>query len=240
MEHIGIQPRQSYYNAWKNFNKFLIRLDRMPKLWEDRLCLYCTYLIQVKNLQSSTIKSYISAIKFTLKNDGYEWDDGKVLLNTLTKSCKLKNDKLKVRLPIQKGLLELILFKIQRKYNSQPYLEAMYISAYLLQYYGLMRIGEITESNHSIKAVNVHEARRYNRLLIVLYSSKTHGPESAPQKIKILGNKTIEVQDNDYCISKYQIAKKQLGKFCPVEWTLKFIELRPSIINSDENFFHTG
>ena len=159
-----------------------------------------------------------------------------MLLNTLTKSCKQKNDILKVRLPIQRGILELILFKIQRKYHSQPYLEAMYISAFLLQYYGLMRIGEITDSPHSVKAINVHEARPQNRLLLVLYTSKTHGKESAPQKIKILGRKTLEVSDssNNY---RYNISKQQFGKFCPVEWTRSYIQLRGPITNENDNFF---
>ena len=242
LEDLKQQPHQfstkiNYYNIWKNFNKFIIRLDRMPKVWEDRLSLYCAFLITVKKRQSSTVKSYVSAIKHVLKSDGYDWDDGKILLNTITKSCKLKNDRLKVRLPIQKGLLELILFKIQRKYSNQQYIEAMYISAYLLQYYGLLRVGEVAESPHSIKAVNVHEARIHNRLLLILYTSKTHGLHSAPQKIRIVGNKAIEVQNSNNYTSRYQMKKHQLAKFCPVEWTRKFIELRAHISNTNENFF---
>ena len=149
----------------------------------------------------------------------------------------MKNDCLKIRLPIQKGLLELILFKIQRKYKTQPYLEAMYISAYLLQYYGLLRIGEIAQSPHSIRASNIHEAKGHNRLLIILYSSKTHGKESPPQRINILGNKTVEITDSTNWMRSYTIKKKELGKFCPVEWTKRFIHLRKRISKHDENFF---
>ena len=206
----------------------------MPKSWEDRLSLYLAFLITVKKLKSSTIRSYVSGIKHVLTTDGYEWDDGKILLNTLTKSCKMKNDKLKVRLPIQKGLLELILFKIQRKYDTQPYLEALYITAYLLQYYGLLRVGEVANSIHSIKAVNVHEATRHNRILIILYTSKTHGLESPPQKIKIVGNKALEITSKHYTRKYY--TSNNLGKFCPVEWTQRYIQLRRKIQNDDENF----
>ena len=215
----------TYYNVWKNFNQFLIKLDKMPKTWEDRLTLYCTYLIKIKNRKSSTIKSYVSGIKHVLKTDGYEWNDNQVLLNSLIKSCKLKNDKLKVRLPIQKGLLELILFKIQRKYENQPYLEAMYISAYLLQYYGLLRIGEIVQSNHTIQASNLHESKTSKKLLIVLYTSKTHGLDSPPQQIKIFGKRNIEINDERHT-NLYILKKHELGKFCPVEWTKRYIQLR--------------
>ena len=61
-----------YYNAWKNFNKFLVRLDQMPFTWERRVVMYCTFLIHERELKSTTIKSYISAIKAVLANDGYE------------------------------------------------------------------------------------------------------------------------------------------------------------------------
>ena len=53
-----------YYNVWTNFNKFLVRLDNIPHDWEAKTALYCGYLVK-KGAQSSTIKSYISAIKAT-------------------------------------------------------------------------------------------------------------------------------------------------------------------------------
>ena len=130
---------------------------------------------------------------------------------------------MKIRLPIQKGLLELILFRIQRKYDNQPYLEALYITAYLLQYYGLLRIGELAQSPHSLKATNVHESYNSKRLLLVLYSSKTHGQGQQPQKIKIFSNTSIKITDNNNTISH---RKQSLCKFCPVEWTKRFIQLR--------------
>ena len=44
---------------------FFVRLDSKPECWEDRLILYIGFLIE-KNRRSSTIKSYISAIKAVL------------------------------------------------------------------------------------------------------------------------------------------------------------------------------
>ena len=207
----------------------------MPKTWEDRLSLYCAYLIEIKGRKSTTIRTYASAIKFVLTTDGYDWNDGKVLLNTITKSCKLKNDRLKIRLPIQKGLLELILFRIQRKYENQPYLEAMYISAYLLQYYGLLRIGELAQSKHTIQAGNVHQSKSSQKLLIVLYTSKTHGLDAPPQQIKIFGKGNIEINSQQET-NRYMLKKNELGKFCPVEWTKRYIELRgPRLPGTSQN-----
>ena len=105
-------------------------------------------------------------------------------------------------------------------------------------YYGLLRIGEVTESIHSIKAINVHETTNgsTHRLLIVLYTSKTHGLDKPPQKIKILGNKTVEIT-NSPLVSKHSINKAELGKFCPVEWTKRYIQLRGPVKHIDENLF---
>ena len=69
----------NYYAIWKKFNTFLITLDARPPDWEQRLALYCAYLVEIDKLQSSTIKSYISAIKAVLKSDGYNWNDSKSL-----------------------------------------------------------------------------------------------------------------------------------------------------------------
>ena len=226
----------SYYNAWKNFNKFIVKLDSIPKSWEERATLYCGYLLCVKKLQSSTVKSYMSGIKSVLIDDGYEWADGKLLLNALTRSCKMKNDQVKTRLPIQKGFLDMILCKIQRKFDKQPYLEAMYISAILISYYGLCRIGEITESMHSIKAINVHSAKNRDQILIILYSSKTHGKGNVPQKIKIYGKTFIEVQDRKKTINSFKTYTADC-QFCPVWWLHYYIDMRKEIDHEKEQLF---
>ena len=64
--------------------------------------------------QSSTLKSYISAIKSKLNGDGYKWNEDLVLFSALTKACKLKNDTVLNRFPISIGLLEILLFELDR------------------------------------------------------------------------------------------------------------------------------
>ena len=121
----------NHHCVWTQFNKFLIRLDVMPSMWEDRVALYVTYLVN-EGYQSSTVKSYISAIKCVLKDDGYEWDDGSVLLSSLTRACRLINDKVRTRLPIKCNLLELVLFEVQRIYHDQYFLMILYQSILLI------------------------------------------------------------------------------------------------------------
>ena len=127
-------------------------------------------------LQSATVRSYASAVKSVLKADGYPWDDQKVLLNTITKACKLVNDIVTIRLPISGGLLDMILFELERHFGSgkqpQPYLEIMYKTLFSLGYYGLLRVGELTTGSHPIKARDIHVGENKDKMLILLCSSK--------------------------------------------------------------------
>ena len=176
------------------------------------------------NRKSSTIKSYISTIKFLLKADKYAWDDNKAILGSLTKACKITNDELKTRLPIHWKLLELILFKIQRAMSEQKFLCTLYKALFAVAYYGLFRIGELTEGPHVTKVANVHIGQNKNKILIVLYTSKTHNKGSYPQKIKITGN----YSQSDKLASKH---------FCPFQLLRAYIQCRGNFTNEKEQFF---
>ena len=106
-------------------------LDVLPSRWEQRVTLFAAYLID-KGLQSSTIKSYVLAIKYVLIDDNYKWEDEQVLLNTLTRACRRTNDRVYIRRPIKKPLLELILFEVGRYWRDQPYLIVLYRAMFAL------------------------------------------------------------------------------------------------------------
>ena len=59
---------KNYLTIWRQFNKFVIRLNIKPSLWEDRVALYVAFLIE-EGMQSSTVRSYVSVIKRTLIDD---------------------------------------------------------------------------------------------------------------------------------------------------------------------------
>ena len=209
---------KTYLSVWRQFNKFIIELDVKPTLWEDRTTLFIGYLID-KGMQSSSVKSYVSAIKKTLIMDNYEWDDNLVLVRSLAKACQIINDSVRTRLPIHCGLLEMILFEVQRHFSShnQVYLEILYKTLFALSYYGLMRIGEVTCSPHVLKAKNVHMATNKDKLLLLLYSSKTHNKGSRPQKIKITSNRN---EKSGHYVHRY---------FCPFTLMRQYMNLRGGI-----------
>ena len=135
-------------------------------------------------------------------------------------------------LPIQCSLLELILFEIQRIFmvRNQPFLSSMYLALFANGYYGMMRVGELTltESNHAVKAKNVHLATNKDKLLIVLYSSKTHGTQNRPQKIKITSNRSEK--------SGHYLHRN----FCPFQLMRNYIKHRGDYDSDSEQFFIFG
>ena len=215
---------EQYMNTWRLFNSFLIRLDKMPPTWEERLFLYVGYCID-RGLQSATVKSYISGIKFMAELIDHEWNIKRAKLLTLTRACKLENDRVRTRLPIQKSLLETTLFELERTYEMQPFLELLYKTVLLLGYYGMLRIGELTTGKHPILARDIHVADNKNKILLVLHSSKTHGKESRPQHVK------IESLDRD-------IGWKPANTYyCPFETTRLYMKARGPYWYPDEPLF---
>ena len=149
-----------YHKVWKNFNEFFIKLDRKPTSWEDRLVLFVGYLADNKR-SSQTIKSYISAIRNVLADDGITLNVNKFLLTSMTRACKLHNDRVRTRLPIQKHVLNILLryTKAFFEETGQLYLLSLYQALFSTAYYGLLRVGELTASSHTIKARDVHIAQ---------------------------------------------------------------------------------
>ena len=195
-----------------------------PDDWEDRTLLFIAYLVD-QGAQSSTVKSYVSAIKKTLVNDKYKWDDSKIILSSITKACKIMNDKIYKHLPIHCGLLELLLFELKRILSTQPYLETLYVALFSLAYYGLFRVGELCQSDHIVKAANIHQAINKEKILVILYSLKMHGEESYPQEVKITSNRSegSGAYFHRHC--------------CPFVLLKKYITIRGNFQSQSEQFF---
>ena len=94
---------------------------------------------------------------------GYELNENKFLLQSITRACKLKHDRrITPRFPLKKGMLRMILDRFSEEYKNQPYLAKLYRGMAVAAYYGMLRVGEITKSPHNIKARNAHIADNKN------------------------------------------------------------------------------
>ena len=224
MQHRDTTKR-NYYAIWKVFNEFFIRLDEKPDTWQDRLTLFVGYLIQ-KERQSSTVKSYVSAIKAVLKENNIHITSDQYLLASLIRACRIKNDRIRTRLPIRKKMLAVILKKTKEYFYSinQPYLACLYQTLFLTTYYGLFRVGEMTTGDHPVLAKDVQVGVNKKKFLFILRSSKTHGYNSYPQMVKITstsnaGNKKVNLLP------------------CPYTLLLKYSRMRGNYYRNSDPFF---
>ena len=120
--------------------------------------------------------------------DNYQWNQELICLSSLIRSCKIKNDCFKTRLPVTKNLFDCSLFEVEKHFlieNDDPYGSTLFKTMFMFAYYGLMRIGKITESLHVVKAKDVHLSKNNDKILIILHTSKTHGISDPAQQIKI-------------------------------------------------------
>ena len=173
--------RQNYYTIWKIFNKFVIRLDRKPTSWDHMLTLFVGHLIDSGKC-STTVKSYVSAIRAVLQNIGVKLNLDEFLIVSLTQACRLKNDRVSTRLPIQKGLLSIILKQVKSDFHEvgQVYLATLYQALFSTAYFGLFRVGELTTGTHPVLARNMHIGSNKRKMLLLLQTSKTHGKGNKP------------------------------------------------------------
>ena len=175
--------RQNYHSVWKLFNEFFIKLDDKPNSWEDRLILFVGYLIQ-NDKKSSTVRSYVSAIKCVLLEDGIVMNENKYLLGSLTNACKLVNDQVRTRLPIKKQMLEIILNQTMDHYEQQlgqVYLSKLYRALFVSGYFRLLRVGEMTSGSHPVFATDVEISMNKKKVKFTLHTLKRHWRGAKPQ-----------------------------------------------------------
>ena len=153
-------------------------------------------------------------------------NEDRILLNSLTRACHLRHDKVRTRLPIKKHLLNRIIDATERYFALQPYLMKLYKAMFATAYYGLLRIGEITTSEHVVKAGDVQIGVNKNKLLFILRSSKTHSKGSKPQQIKISSTAVFDTDFND-----------ERNTHCPFSIIRAYLEVRKDRIDDMEQFF---
>ena len=135
----------------------------------------------------------------------------------------MKDKILSIRLPIQKGLLHILIDKLDERYQtrSQPFLCLLYKAILATGYYGLFRIGELTTGDHLIQLNDVFAADNRDKVLIVLRTSKTHSLADTPQKIKIDSkDANLTTRQAQYCpvilLSDYIDARLEICQTGPL------------------------
>ena len=145
-------------------------------------------------------------------------------MTSLTRACRLVNDKVITKLPIRKSMLHVLLNELQDVFSTQPFLCKLYRALFSTAYFGLFHVGEITTGSHPVLAI-----------LFVLRLSKTHGAYTRPQTVKITSRR-LERQNSELDV----ITNKELEtdrKYCPYIILNEYLEVRGPFNDQKEPFF---
>lgn len=208
-----------YYQAWIRLNRFLLKFDELPNSWEEKLVLYATHLADLGR-KPNTINSYISGIRHILRLDGVELSSSSVEIAAITRACKLKEERLQIRLPIHKRLLTLILDQLDRQFDQQPFLQKLYKAICVAGYYGMMRVGEMCSGDHPVLAKDFLTAANKKKHYLILRTSKTHNLGDKPFKI------TIPSQTPDKERRLFGSITKDFSKYCPFKILQEYVDIR--------------
>ena len=151
------------------------------------------------------------------------------MLSALTRACKFKNDKARLRMPIRKGLLRIIFTKTTDYYLqtlNQPYLFTLQ-TPLSTAYFELFRVGELTPGTHPVRAGDVHIGQNKNKFLF------THGKYAQPQSIKISSTSL----SNNQNINKMSRMNADQEMFCPYAILRSYLQERLKFLNSTDSFF---
>lgn len=221
-----------YITAWRAMNDFYCRLDNKPKPYEQRLALFVAYMIK-KRYEKQTIKTYISGIKYVLRNILHiQIDDAAFSFTALIKGARYKNSKPHLRLPIKLRLLNRILDEVEKvpRLGGQPYLVKLYRAMFASAYYGLLRVGEMT-GKHAVKSRDVHMGRNKRKVQLRLWTSKTLQWGCWPDDIKIEG-----LSDCGGCFNAIKRKGMSSQNYCPVHIIREFNAIRETT-KGDTPFF---
>lgn len=185
---ISQSTKEMYHRVWCNFNRFLLCFDDLPTTWEEKLVLYASFLADIGNA-SSTVASYMSAIRYVLRQDDVVLNDNSCKLASIIRACKLHNDVVSVRMLIGFNLHNLIVEEMDKYFLDlgQPYLAALYKAITVAGFYGMMRISELV-GKHAVRAEDVKISKNTlkRKVKCILRSSKTHHKGNNPQMIDII------------------------------------------------------
>ena len=158
------------------------------------------------------------------------------LLSSLTKACHLQNDQMRTRLPIQRGLLKVILKHVESHFleADQPYLASLYQALFSTMYFGLFWVSEVA-APHPILARDVHSGNNKKKMLFILCTLKTHAENSPLQMVKISSSGLRTGRTHHKQAQKNSDRASYLP--CPFELLKKYTILRGGYKSESEPFF---
>ena len=177
--------------------------------------------LSLKGMSPSSISSYISALAFVHKINGWNDPTDSFLVRKLKEGKKKKNSRVDSRLPISPAILARLVHLLPSMCNSTFEVQ-LFKSAFLLAFFGFLRIGEFTCTTKKGDCSRV----------LSINDVKVLGSSQAALEIRVRFSKT----DQRGSVVKLQIDSASDKKLCPVAAISDYLQMRP--IHQGPLFIH--
>ena len=174
---VAVNTASTYKNAISCFNDFRSKYG-FPLVFPgqaDHIMMFISYCFE-KGFSPATIKTYISDLSFYHKLNNWYDPSELFVVKKLLEGCQRSRLRVDNRAPIIPQILHSICLSLQFIcYND--YEAILFKAAYLLTYFGLMRVSELVHSTwqHSGKALQFNDIKfeENNAVTIAIRQSKT-------------------------------------------------------------------
>ncbi len=202
----------SYRKSVEKFIEFRIQfaLDRIWPIPEAHILLFISFLSK-NGYAPSTINSYMAALSFVHKVNGWQNSTETFLVKKLKEGCRRNKRKSDGRLPITPELLG-HLAKVLPSICKSLYEAQLFKAAFLLAFFGFLRVGEISRTN------NQQDTSR-------LISINDVSISNSSLNLRIRYSKTDQC-GNSFCL---QIEGSTNVEMCPVTALSIYLKARPSL-----------
>ena len=209
-QSLAASSQSAYNKYWQDFTSFMTNtLGEHPVPASDHsVSLYIVHL-NARQLQTSSIRNYLSAIAFVHKLHNMPDPTSSFLIQKLLDALKKGDPSKQTRHPITEKILHDIIDCIKIQFNDR-YLRCMYTCIFMFMYHACMRVSEIANTKTSNHALQFDQVSLHNSTLYVKFKSYKHsrGME-ATAKIKATQ-----------------------GKYCPVKIYRNYVRIRGSKIGN--------
>ena len=134
----------TYDKAWSAFEKFRLQYGYDLSIQPDveQVAHFISFL-SWHGYAGATISTYISGIAFGMQALGWPDVTGCFVIRRLVDGCRRKNARRDTRCPITLSILKSMINSLSHICNS-TYDEALFRAAFLVAFFGFLRIGEFT------------------------------------------------------------------------------------------------
>lgn len=207
------QSRKQYSRAWVVFTEFYTRYQNavlhLP-VSTASIALFISFLC-AKGLAPSTINSYLSAIAYVHKIQGY-YDPTKSFLIEKLLVALGRRSQADIRMPISRPLLYELVRALQHT-STSAYGRSLFGAMFMIAFYGFFRIGELSckSKKHTTAVV------QFNQVTFLKHSDRVTAVKIVITKFKHNTN------NRPFIIT---IESEPFEAFCPVQVLLAYIKLR--------------